>query len=136
MTMLQRLLLVSLGTTTHTCAYTGKLLVISIVMRYIDWLITVPLQVSEFYLILAAIGAASAVLFWKLFGASIVMLVAGFLSEAEIDAVEGMEYPLFAIGVLAWLYIIYEHHGLEKQRKKSATQAKVHTWLSKQWLVS
>ena len=59
-----------------------------LVMRYIDWLITVPLQVSEFYLILAAIGAASAVLFWKLFGASIVMLVAGFLSEAEIDAVE------------------------------------------------
>ena len=35
-----------------------------LVMRYIDWLITVPLQVSEFYLILAAIGAASAVLFW------------------------------------------------------------------------
>ena len=52
-------------------------------MRYIDWLITVPLQVSEFYLILAAIGAAS-VLFWKLFGASIVMLVAGFLSESSI----------------------------------------------------
>lgn len=79
-----------------------------LVMRYIDWLITVPLQVSEFYLILAAIGAASAVLFWKLFGASIVMLVAGFLSESSIEAVDGMETPLFAIGVLAWLYIIYE----------------------------
>ena len=76
-----------------------------LVMRYVDWLITVPLQVSEFYLILAAIGAASAVLFWKLFGASIIMLVAGFLSESSIDAVDGMEYPLFAIGVLAWLYI-------------------------------
>ena len=88
-----------------------------LVMRYIDWLITVPLQVSEFYLILAAIGAASAVLFWKLFGASIVMLVAGFLSEAEIDAVEGMEYPLFAIGVLAWLYIIYELWAGEAKEK-------------------
>ena len=46
-----------------------------LVMRYIDWLITVPLQVSEFYLILAAIGVASAALFWRLFGASLVMLV-------------------------------------------------------------
>ena len=91
-----------------------------LVMRYIDWLITVPLQVSEFYLILAAIGAASAVLFWKLFGASIVMLVAGFLSEADIDAVpDSMEYPLFAIGVLAWLYIIYELWAGEAKEKVS-----------------
>ena len=90
-----------------------------LVMRYIDWLITVPLQVSEFYLILAAIGAASAVLFWKLFGASIVMLVAGFLSESSIEAVDGMETPLFAIGVLAWLYIIYELWAGEAKEKVS-----------------
>ena len=82
-----------------------------LVLRYIDWLITVPLQVSEFYLILAAIGVASAALFWRLFGASIVMLVAGFLAEANesIDAVsDGMVWPLFAVGLLAWIYIIYE----------------------------
>ena len=82
-----------------------------LVLRYIDWLITVPLQVSEFYLILAAIGVASAALFWRLFGASIVMLVAGFLAEANesIDAVsDGMVWPLFAVGMLAWIYIIYE----------------------------
>jgi len=82
-----------------------------LVLRYIDWLITVPLQVSEFYLILAAIGVASAALFWRLFGASIVMLVAGFLAEAnaDISAIsEGMVWPLFAVGLLAWIYIIYE----------------------------
>ena len=82
-----------------------------LVLRYIDWLITVPLQVSEFYLILAAIGVASAALFWRLFGASIVMLVAGFLAEAEADISaisEGMVWPLFAVGMLAWIYIIYE----------------------------
>ena len=82
-----------------------------LVLRYIDWLITVPLQVSEFYLILAAIGVASAALFWRLFGASIVMLVAGFLAEAEADISaisEGMVWPLFAVGLLAWIYIIYE----------------------------
>ena len=53
-----------------------------LVMRYIDWLITVPLQVAEFYLILAAVGAATAMLFWRLFGASLVMLIAGFLGES------------------------------------------------------
>ena len=30
------------------------------VYRYIDWLLTVPLQMIEFYLILAAVGAATA----------------------------------------------------------------------------
>ena len=75
-----------------------------LVMRYIDWLITVPLQVAEFYLILAAVGAATAVLFWRLFGASLVMLIAGFLGESG----QGPEMPMFIIGVLAWFYIIYE----------------------------
>ena len=78
-----------------------------LVMRYIDWLITVPLQVAEFYLILAAIGAATAALFWRLFGASIVMLVAGFLAESD-EFADGATWPLFAVGVAAWLYIIYE----------------------------
>ena len=36
-----------------------------LVLRYVDWLITVPLQVVEFYLILAAIGVATAMLFWR-----------------------------------------------------------------------
>ena len=75
-----------------------------LVMRYIDWLITVPLQVAEFYLILAAVGAATAMLFWRLFGASLVMLIAGFLGESG----QGPEMPMFIIGVLAWFYIIYE----------------------------
>ena len=75
-----------------------------LVMRYIDWLITVPLQVAEFYLILAAVGAATAMLFWRLFGASLVMLIAGFLGESG----QAPEMPMLAIGVLAWFYIIYE----------------------------
>ena len=75
-----------------------------LVLRYIDWLITVPLQVAEFYLILAAIGVASAALFWRLFGASIIMLVFGFLGESgQLD----MTFA-FIPAVLAWFYIIYE----------------------------
>merc|ERR1711965_1078576 len=36
------------------------------VYRYIDWLITVPLQMVEFYLILAAVGVAAGRVFWHL----------------------------------------------------------------------
>ena len=75
-----------------------------LVLRYVDWLITVPLQVSEFYLILAAVGVASVALFWRLVGASVIMLVFGFLGESgAIDVWLG-----FAVGMLAWAYIIYE----------------------------
>ena len=35
------------------------------VYRYIDWLITVPLQIIEFYLVIAAVTAISAAIFWK-----------------------------------------------------------------------
>ena len=75
-----------------------------LVLRYVDWLITVPLQVAEFYLILAAVGAATAMLFWRLFGASLVMLIAGFLGEAG----HAPEMPMLIVGVAAWAYIIYE----------------------------
>ena len=82
-----------------------------LVLRYVDWLITVPLQVSEFYLILAAVGVATAALFWRLFAASIVMLVTGFLAESEANISwisEGMVWPLFILGCAAWVYIMYE----------------------------
>ena len=52
------------------------------VFRYIDWLITVPLQIVEFYLILAAITIVPVALFWRLLIYSLVMLVFGYLGEA------------------------------------------------------
>ena len=74
------------------------------VFRYIDWLITVPLQILEFYLIVAAVTAVSAGIFWRLLIASIVMLVGGYLGET------GLWAPSvgFAVGMIAWIYIIYE----------------------------
>ena len=90
-----------------------------LVLRYVDWLITVPLQVSEFYLILAAVGVASMALFWRLVGASVVMLVSGFLGESgEIDVWLG-----FAVGMIAWAYIIYEIWvGDAKEASKNASE--------------
>ena len=74
------------------------------VYRYIDWLITVPLQIIEFYLVIAAVTAISAAIFWKLLTASIVMLVFGYLGETGL-----MDVTLgWVIGMIAWLYIIYE----------------------------
>ena len=77
------------------------------VFRYVDWLLTVPLQIIEFYLILAAIAAVAASLFWRLLIASIVMLVAGYLGEVN-SGDTNMLWICFVIGLLAWFYIIRE----------------------------
>ena len=74
------------------------------VYRYVDWLITVPLQMVEFYFILAAVTAVSAGIFWRLMIGSLVMLVAGYMGEAGlINAWAG-----FIVGMLGWAYILYE----------------------------
>ena len=73
------------------------------VFRYIDWLITVPLQIVEFYLILAAVTVVRPVLFWKLLIASLVMLVGGYLGEAGLMA----SMPAFVIGMIGWAAVIY-----------------------------
>jgi len=73
------------------------------VFRYIDWLITVPLQIVEFYLILAAVTVVRPVLFWKLLIASLVMLIGGYLGEAGIMA----SMPAFVIGMIGWAAVIY-----------------------------
>ena len=74
------------------------------VLRYVDWLITVPLQIVEFYLIVAAVSAVSIMLFWKLLLGSIVMLVGGYMGEAGllVDPMTG-----FIIGMVGWVYVIY-----------------------------
>ena len=74
------------------------------VYRYIDWLITVPLQLVEFYLILAAIRKVPTTIFWRILIGSLVMLVGGYLGEAGfINAMLG-----FIIGIAGWIYILYE----------------------------
>ena len=74
------------------------------VFRYIDWLLTVPLQMVEFYLILAAVGAVSGGVFNRLLGGTVVMLVGGFLGEAGYIN----DWLGFGIGMLGWAYILKE----------------------------
>ena len=53
-----------------------------LVFRYVDWLLTVPLQIVEFYLILAAIAVVFKIfIILEILIASVVMLVAGYLGE-------------------------------------------------------
>ena len=74
------------------------------VFRYIDWLITVPLLMIEFYLILAAITKVGAGIFWRLMIGTLVMLIGGYLGEAGYMSV----WPAFIIGMAGWAFILYE----------------------------
>jgi len=93
------------------------------VFRYIDWLITVPLLMLEFYFVLAAVGKANSGVFWRLLIGSVVMLVGGYLGEAEyIKPTLG-----FVIGMAGWFYILYEIFSGEagKMAAKSGNKALV-----------
>ena len=74
------------------------------VFRYIDWLITVPLLMVEFYLILSAITKVPAGVFWRLIIGTLVMLVGGYVGEA------GYMKPMlaFIIGMAGWAFILWE----------------------------
>jgi len=74
------------------------------VYRYIDWLLTVPLLIIEFYLILSAITKTPVGVFWRLLIGSLVMLGFGFAGEAG-----AMDVSLaFWIAMAAWVFIMWE----------------------------
>ena len=85
------------------------------VFRYIDWLLTVPLLMVEFYLILAACTNVAGSLFKKLLGGSLVMLLFGYMGEAGIMGA----LPAFVVAMAAWLYMI---HTLYMGEGKAAVQ--------------
>merc|ERR1712178_675452 len=61
-----------------------------VVYRYIDWSITVPLQMIEFNLILrAANKPTSAAGFWKLLLGTVVMLSFGYAGEIDVFPAPG-----------------------------------------------
>ena len=93
---------------------------VTTVFRYMDWLVTVPLQIIEFYLILAAVTVVPVLLFWKLLGAALVMLIFGFLGEVQlIDPTLG-----FIVGMAGWIYIIYEVFAGEASKLSDASNNK------------
>ncbi|WP_179872103.1 bacteriorhodopsin [Microcella indica] len=75
-------------------------------LRYIDWLLTTPLLLVEFALIVAIAGALKKGLLTKLIIADIAMIVFGYLGEVGEPGSAG-NYIFFILSVLAWLYIVY-----------------------------
>ena len=76
-----------------------------IVYRYIDWFLTVPLQMIEFYLILVAAGLVISIgVFWRLLFGTLIMLLGGYAGEV------GWLSPGlgFVIGMAGWIIIIFE----------------------------
>jgi bacteriorhodopsin len=76
-----------------------------ILYRYIDWSITVPLQMIEFNLILKAVKPdISAGMFWRLMIGTVAMLMFGYAGESHlIDPTVG-----FVLGMSGWGFILYE----------------------------
>merc|ERR1712100_600304 len=76
-----------------------------IVYRYIDWSITVPLQMVEFFLILSAVQPnIGAGMFWRLLLGTVAMLAAGYCGEAGfVNAWLG-----FIVGLAGWGFILFE----------------------------
>merc|ERR1711998_623081 len=82
-----------------------------IVYRYIDWTLTVPLQMIEFFLILQAskpdLGAG---MFFRLLIGTVLMLLFGYMGEALIvDPWLG-----FAVGMAGWAFILFEIFFINK----------------------
>merc|ERR1712178_514893 len=69
-----------------------------VVYRYIDWSITVPLQMIEFNLILrAANKPTSAASFWKLLLGTVIMLSFGYAGEIDVFPAPG-RWVCFGLG--------------------------------------
>ena len=72
--------------------------------RYIDWLLTVPLLMIEFYLVLSAVTKVPSGVFTRLLVGSIAMLVFGYLGETGL-----MNVTLaFVLGIASWGIILWE----------------------------
>jgi sensory rhodopsin len=74
--------------------------------RYIDWLLTTPLLLVEFGVIVAIAGAATKGFVSRLVIADIIMIVTGYLGEVGMEG-EVSTIVWFVISSLAWLYIVY-----------------------------
>jgi len=105
-----------------------------ILYRYIDWIITMPLQMIQFYLILATVRKVPKSLFWKLLIGSIVVVLAAYLGSSEnIPSMVG-----YVISIGGWIYILYEIFSGEAGRAvaKSGNKPMVSAYVSMRMIVT
>merc|ERR1712054_173272 len=105
-----------------------------IVYRYIDWSITVPLQMIEFNLILKAAKAPiSPEGFWRLLVGTVAMLSFGYAGETRsIDPRVG-----FVLGLCGWAFILFEiFAGESAQASEKSSAAVVQSFNNMRLIVS
>jgi bacteriorhodopsin len=101
--------------------------------RYTDWLVTVPLQICEFFFILKACGPVRSGLGMQMFLASIVMVAAGWVAEIDIASKMGG----FVVGMICWLYIVYQvSAGEAYEMSKNLTGASANAFASIRTIVA
>merc|ERR1712097_29615 len=93
-----------------------------IVYRYIDWSITVPLQMIEFNLILKAAKAPiSPAGFWKLLVGTVAMLSFGYAGETR----SMNPWMGFGMGLCGWGFILFEIFAGESAQASGQSSAAV-----------
>ncbi len=96
-------------------------------LRYLDWLLTVPLICLQFYLLLEAAGARpGGGMPWRLVGSSLWMLAAGYIGQV-VDPSETVVWG--AVSTLGYAFVLFEisfgearqliRHGDSPQVKKT-----------------
>merc|ERR1712113_174113 len=95
-----------------------------ILYRYIDWSITVPLQMVEFYFILSAVNdKIGSGMFFRLILGTCAMLAFGYSGAAHfINAWMG-----FILGLSGWAYILFEIFAGEAGKESAALGGNVKT---------
>merc|ERR1719262_1421110 len=95
-----------------------------IVYRYVDWTITVPLQMIEFNLILKASGKnTSPAMFLRLLIGTIVMLAFGYIGELQIFP--GANFIFFPFGMAGCFFILLESFGWDEVVAKCGVKGKI-----------
>ena len=93
-----------------------------VALRYIDWTLTVPLMVVEFYLLVRAAGAKTTLLY-KLILAAVLMLVFGYIGEAFTDGSMRHSVLWGSLSTLGYLYILYSAWMGEVAQLAAASQS-------------
>jgi len=98
-----------------------------ILYRYIDWSITVPLQMVEFYFILSAVNdKIGSGMFFRLFCGTVMMLAFGYAGESHfLNA-----WLAFALGMAGWAFILYEVFAGEAGKEAGNASGHVQSFAS------
>ncbi len=103
------------------------------VLRYIDWFLTAPLLMIQFYFILSAVKRVSGGIFWRLFVGILIMLIGGYLGEAGYININAG----FIIYMAGWIFVLYEifagEAGKEANRLSGVTKSCFETC---KWIVT